>query len=274
MQCSRIIIPLLGDSRHMLLLRTAIPKCPVTTVLFDFDGTISTLRHGWEQVMEPLMIELLGEGSADMVRAYIDESTGVQTIHQMKWLAGQVRQRKGAAADPWEYKAEYNRRLMLTVSRRREALLDGTVKREDYIIAGAEALLKALCGRGVQLYVASGTDDPDVKAEAEALGMSAYFAKIAGAPIGAENCSKEAVIRELLSSGVPGGRLAVVGDGKVEIMTGREHGARTLGVASDEGALSGIDELKRERLIKAGADAITGDFLDLPELIKFFMGES
>ena len=28
-------------------------------VLFDFDGTISTLRHGWEQTMESLMLEMI-----------------------------------------------------------------------------------------------------------------------------------------------------------------------------------------------------------------------
>ena len=256
-----------------MLVNHTIPKKPVTTVLFDFDGTLSTLRHGWERVMEPLMVELLGEDSVALVRAYIDESTGIQTIHQMKWLAEQVRLSTGCAADPWEYKAEYNRRLMRDVSGRRQALLDGSACREDFLIAGSEALLQALRGRGIALYVASGTDHPDVTAEVEALGLSAYFTRIAGAPPGAEDCSKEAVIRELLASGIPGKELAVVGDGKVEIQIGREHGARTLGVASDEQALRGVNERKRERLLKAGADAVTGDFLELDELMKIFMGE-
>lgn len=33
------------------------PKLKVT--LFDFDGTISTLRCGWEDIMEPLMLEII-----------------------------------------------------------------------------------------------------------------------------------------------------------------------------------------------------------------------
>lgn len=49
------------------------------------------------------------------VVAYIDESTGIQTIHQMKWLAKTACE-KGlnpeATDDPWFYKAECNRRLM------------------------------------------------------------------------------------------------------------------------------------------------------------------
>jgi phosphoglycolate phosphatase-like HAD superfamily hydrolase len=134
-------------------------------------------------------------------------------------------------------------------------------------------LLKALRGIGAELFIASGTDDHDVKAEAHALGVAGYFSKISGAPAGVEDCSKESVIRGLLSMGIPGSRLAVVGDGKVEIAVGRENGARTLGVASDEKLRRGIDPAKQSRLIKAGADKITGDFLDLEGLMRFFKGE-
>ncbi|MCL2527997.1 MAG: HAD family hydrolase [Defluviitaleaceae bacterium] len=246
---------------------------PVKAVLFDFDGTISTLRHGWENIMEPLMIELLGEESREKIKTYIDESTGIQTIFQMKWLAEQVQQRKGTALDPWEYKAEYNRRLMEMVQDRRTALTNGTASREDYMMAGSEDLLQALTAMGAKVYVASGTDDPDVKAEVEALGLSKYFEKVAGAPLGKENCSKEQVIRDLLNDGIPGNEMAVVGDGKVEIMVGREGGARTLGLASNEAARQGMDPIKRQRLEKAGADLILGDFLDKDRLMQFFTGE-
>lgn len=254
----------------MEILNPNVPATRVSTVLFDFDGTISTLRYGWEGVMEPLMIEILGADSAELIRGFIDESTGIQTIFQMKWLAEQVRQRGGAAEDPWEYKAEYNRRLMKTVSTRRASLEDGSARREDYMMAGSVELLEALSECGISMYVASGTDDPDVNAEVAALGLTGFFSKIAGAPLGVENCSKEGVIRELLSSGIHGEYLAVVGDGKVEIAIGRENGARTLGVASDEAALRGVNPVKRERLVKAGADAIAGDFLEIDKLMQFF----
>lgn len=247
---------------------------PVRAVLFDFDGTISTLRHGWEKIMEPLMVELLGEESREMILSYIDESTGIQTIFQMKWLAQEVTKRHGAALDPWEYKAEYNRRLMEMVADRRKQLSSGQIPREDYMIAGSEKILQALKNMGVELYIASGTDDPDVKAEVEALGLTGYFTKIAGAPLGKESCSKENVIRDLLSGGIPGEELAVVGDGKVEIMVGKESGARTIGLATNEEARQGIDPIKRPRLEKAGADIIAGDFLEHDKLMRFFKGET
>lgn len=251
-------------------------RSPVRAVLFDFDGTISTLRRGWERVMRPMMLEMISGGAWDAaleaeVDSYIDESTGIQTIHQMKWLAQRARNANpDAPEDPWAYKAEYNRRLMERVNERVKALEKGEENRLRYLIAGSIPLLAALRDRGVRLYVASGTDHPDVAHEAGALGLTAYFASIAGAPLGSENCSKEAVIEKLIADeGLSGDDFCVVGDGKVEIQLGRAAGARTLGMATDEEMLSGINPVKRARLIKAGADAIAGDFLALGEILSF-----
>ena len=251
---------------------------PVKAVLFDFDGTISTLRCGWESVMKPLMLEMISGGKEydealeKEVEAYISDSTGIQTIHQMKWLATIVHERGNnptASRDPWWYKAEYNRRLMENVSQRVESLVSGSVSALEYLIAGSEEFLRALCERGVRLYVASGTDHPDVCNESAALGLQKYFTLIAGAPVGEENCSKEKVMAQLLDSeGLHGDEVAVIGDGKVEIRLGCEAGARTIGLATNERE-GGVDEIKRERLIKAGADIIVGDFLEKEALLAF-----
>lgn len=262
----------------MEVLNNQTSHTPVRAVLFDFDGTISTLRCGWEQVMKPLMLEMISGGKgydADLekeVEDYISESTGIQTIHQMKWLAKTVHERgnnPNAPTDPWWYKGEYNRRLMENVSKRVDSLLSGTVPNTAYLIAGSEEFLKTLCSHGVKLYVASGTDHPDVCNEAKALGLSQYFTLIAGAPVGAENCSKEKVMAQLLKDeGLQGDEVAVIGDGKVEIRLGKEAGARTVGLATNERE-GGVDEVKRERLIKAGADIILGDFTEKNELLAF-----
>jgi len=251
----------------------------VQAVLFDFDGTISTLRCGWEAVMKPLMLEMISGGKGydealeKEVDDYINESTGIQTIHQMKWLAETVHERgnnPGAPTDPWWYKGEYNRRLMENVGKRVEALKDGSAAKETYLIEGSEAFLKTLCEKGVKLFVASGTDHPDVVNEATALGLAQYFTEIAGAPLGSENCSKEKVIADLIEKeGLNGDQFAVIGDGKVEIRLGNEAGARTIGLASDEENLHGVNPVKRERLIKAGADVICGDFNELTEILEF-----
>ena len=248
----------------MEILNKNTPQCAVQAILFDFDGTFSLLRDGWEGVMQPLMMELLGAEREAEIVSYIAESTGIQTIHQMKWLAAQVEAQQGKSLDPWEYKAEYNRRLMETVRTRREKLQTKNTAVEEFLVRGSIPLLHALQEKGIEMFVASGTDEPDVIAEAQALGIAHFFTKIAGAPLGAENCAKEDVIRSILSAGYSGEALAVVGDGKVEIAIGREAGARTLGVA--------VNDEVRARLIHAGADVIVEDFSDLTGLMRFFHG--
>ena len=94
-----------------------IPRGRIRAAVFDFDGTISTLRCGWESVMRGLMLELLSDGSKELeeeIDAYIDSSTGIQTVYQMKWLKERVEKagRGDPAHDVWWYKDEYNRWLM------------------------------------------------------------------------------------------------------------------------------------------------------------------
>lgn len=247
--------------------------------LFDFDGTISALRHGWELIMEPLMLEMISgstridEELINEVKEYIDQSTGIQTYYQMKWLAEAVERHgrnPGASSDPWWYKAEYNRRLMGPVEKRKLSIIKGEKSPYDFLIKGSRELLESLRDRGIEIYVASGTDDPDVKKEAEVLGLKSYFKEIAGAPSGKADCSKEAVLRKLVEENrLKGPEVAVFGDGKVEIALGREVGAITLGVASDEEKLCGVNPVKRTRLIKAGAHAIVGDFSQLEDILDW-----
>ncbi len=251
----------------------------VKAVLFDFDGTISTLRYGWEGIMGPMMLEMISGGSepssalVEKVKDFIDRSTGIQTIYQMQWLAETVKEfgmNPSLPDDPWWYKAEYNRRLMEPVNKRKSQIKNGEKSRDEFLIKGSIGLLEALKQKKLNIYVASGTDDKDVHEEAEILGVAAYFDAIAGAPAGKASCSKEAVLRDLLGSrGFRGDELAVIGDGKVEIALGREVGARTLGLATDEERRFGVNENKRKRLIKAGANAITGDFTDLEAIIDW-----
>ena len=264
----------------MLEIRTEkLSDLPVRAVVFDFDGTISTLRHGWEDVMRPMMLELISGGGPwnaaleAEVDAYIDESTGIQTIYQMRWLAERVH--KGGAnpdapTDPWWYKDEYNRRLMAKVRGRVAAARRDPACREGFLMAGSAAFLGALRARGVKLYAASGTDHGDVLKEMEALGVRALFDVVAGAPERQADCSKEKVIADLMArDGLTGPEVCVIGDGKVEIRLGREAGMRTVGLASDEDARRGVNPVKRRRLVAAGAEVIAGDFLDAGALMQY-----
>ncbi|GHU66566.1 hypothetical protein FACS1894184_04860 [Clostridia bacterium] len=240
-----------------------------SVVVFDFDGTLSTFRCGWESDMHALMTEQIAPSDPEsvgiFVDAYIDQSTGIQTIFQMEWLREQVIQRgeNPVVLDAWDYKALYNEMLMKSVGGRVRDVIDGRVSPDRYLVAGAREFLEALRAGGARLFAASGTDDADVKREAKALGLDVYFERINGAPPLKKDCSKESLIRELIGGqGISGGDVLVVGDGKVEIRLGKEAGARTLGIASDE-ERGGFSERKADRLRQASADWIVGDFSDL-----------
>jgi phosphoglycolate phosphatase-like HAD superfamily hydrolase len=251
---------------------------PIKAALFDFDGTVSTLRQGWETIMEPLMVEMINgtaqrdEELEQKIRNYIDESTGIQTIYQMYWLVEQVEQykRNPESHDAWWYKDEYNRRLLEMVQRRTDKLLNGEGRPEDYRIHGSFEFLEALHERGVEIYIASGTDDVDVQREVESVGIRKFVKYMAGAPYRRADCSKEAVIKNLIQDqGLQGSEFFVVGDGKVEIGLGLEAGAISIGAATDEINRFGVNAFKRNKLIKAGAHAIVGDFVNYKEILNW-----
>lgn len=274
-------IPVTSETDFLELAPLPAARPPLRAVLFDFDGTISTLREGWPAIMAPLMVEMIAGPTAPTealrreVAEYIDRSTGIQTIYQMVWLAETV-QRYGLnpqVHDAWWYKAEYLRRLLAPVQARAARVTSGEAPRESYMMAGSLAFLDALRAAGIAMYVASGTDHPDVVREVGVLGLSDYFVEIAGAPPDAMDCSKEAVLRRLADdAGLRGPEVAVIGDGRVEIALAREVGALALGVASDEVRRHGINPAKLPKLADAGAHVIVGDFTPLDRLLAWLLG--
>ena len=97
--------------------------------------------------MGPYMVEVLseadgGEDVTDEVYRYIDKSTGIQTILQMDWLAESVKKRGKEALDPFDYKAEYNRRLLEVVDKRVARLERGDLSRDDLMVVGAREFVE------------------------------------------------------------------------------------------------------------------------------------
>jgi phosphoglycolate phosphatase-like HAD superfamily hydrolase len=270
-----------GEQAWYRLLNPGLPQRlgRLRRVLFDFDGTLSLLRAGWESVMIPLMLRsICGERLAppaieQEVRAYVDRSTGLLTIRQMQWLAeavarhGLVGEAKTAAA----YKAEYVVELLEHIADRKQGLLAGALAPDDLLLRGARAFVSGLAQRGLELCLASGTDHVYVVEEARLLALEAFFAgHIYGALDDSEANDKEQVIRRLLDRQPEqlGAGLLVVGDGPVEMRLGRACGALTLGVASDEAAGAGWNEHKAARLAAAGAELLVADYAHSHELVQ------
>ncbi len=247
----------------------------VRYALFDFDGTISVIRHGWEQIMIAVMVESIcgsrpptPELEAEVAR-YVDQSTGILTIKQMKWLAETVQRYGFTEARPaMEYKRIYNERLLKPVYARLAQLDGSQAARDGWTIAGVRQFLQELIARGVVLFLASGTDQEYVLQEAAALGVAELFGgRIYGAKGSSEDDSKEMVIQRILTEqNLRGAQLLVVGDGPVEIRYARQAGALALGVAADETRRAGLDARKYQRLRNAGADLMVTDFLHAAEL--------
>ena len=63
-------------------------------------------------------------------------------------------------------------------------------------------------------------------------------------------------------------QVVTFGDGPVEIRETKKAGGLTVGVATDEVRRYGLNEKKRSRLIKAGADIIIPDFTQANQLLK------
>jgi phosphoglycolate phosphatase-like HAD superfamily hydrolase len=264
-------------SASIEILNPGVERSCFRHAIFDFDGTISVIREGWERVMVSMMVEMIAGDAASAVRReveqYVDESTGLQTILQMDWLVEAVERHRGAekALSAAEYKAIYNTRLLGAIRERLTRLDGGRIRREELMIVGAGAFLQALTHRGLTLYVASGTDVEDVRREASALGVAEHFqGGIFGAVGASRACSKAAVIHDILDAHrLEGPELLVVGDGPVEIREGKAQGAITVGVACDEVRRRGPDPRKRERLVAAGADILIPDFTVGETLLAF-----
>lgn len=263
-----------------------------SVALFDFDGTVSLIRQGWQEIMVPYFIEVLCETPAyiaaealgrgreelavitDCVKNFVSILTGKQTIFQCERLNDEVVARGGESCDPFDYKKEYLRRLMERIAFRREGLRNGDIKPSKLVVPGFYDFARMLRDSGIKLYLASGTDEADVIHEAELLGVTELFdGGIYGARDEIKDCSKELVIRKILEdNSITGDELISFGDGYVEIELIANIGGYAVGVATDESFLiekaSGkvsyeqcsVDEWKRERLKRGGAAAIIPDF--------------
>ena len=264
------------------VINTAIVRGRIQHALFDFDGTLSLIREGWQQIMIPQMVGWLmatpRHESEDEVHAvvvdFVARLTGKQTIYQMIQLAEEIAKRGAQPDDPLVYKRRYLDALWQRIEHRVAALKAGQANPDDMMVPGARAMLEALRQRGVRCYLASGTDEPYVLDEAAALQVTPYFAGIYGARDDYKSFSKKMLIDLIIEQNkLAGPQFVAFGDGFVEIEDSKRVGGLAVGVASNEVQRAGIDEWKRQRLIQAGADIIVPDFCRSDSLVAYLFAE-
>ena len=258
-----------------------------THVIFDHDGTLSTLRQGWESIMEPMMVNaILGTSDREAdealyahvvasVRDFIDKTTGMQTLAQMKGLVNLVRRFKCVTEtevlDESGYKKIFNDELSKLVNGRIQKLQRGELNIGDCTIKNAAEFLNRLYRKGVVLYLASGTDREDLEREAGLLGYRSLFGdRIYGAVGDVSFEAKRIVLEKILADigAEPREKILVFGDGPVEIRETHKKGGYAIGVASDEVRRYGLNIAKRTRLIEAGSDLIVPDYSQMDQLLE------
>jgi rfaE bifunctional protein kinase chain/domain len=261
-------------------------KPEIRYAIFDHDGTVSTLREGWELIMAPMMIKaILGDKYHDAdnsllrkistrVHEYIDKTTGIQTLVQMHGLLNIIREfgcvSEEEILDASGYKQIYNNELMKMVKEREQKFVNGELCLDDFTIKNAVPFLQVLFDSGIKLYLVSGTDVEDVISEARILGYDHLFeGRIYGAVGDVSKEAKKSVLDRLLETigESASGNIVTFGDGPVEIRETNKRGGITVGIASNELRRYGLNEHKRTRLIKAGADIIVPDFSQYPRLL-------
>jgi len=263
-----------------------LPKGSIAHAVFDNDGTISVLRHGWDAVMERMMVhailgprlhsapEALRNRVANRVREYISQSAGLQTIRQMETLVEMIGEFGIVAAekilDKTVYRDIYYKTLMEQAAARMGKLRRGELAPDDFMIKGSLQFMKKLREMGITLYLASGANSEDVVEESGVMGYSELFnGGIYGASGELSMHPKKIVIETIMrDNNLAGSELVCFGDGPVEMRECRRSGGTSIGVATDEVVRYGLNPGKRSRLIKAGAHMIIPDFSQGDTLIK------
>lgn len=256
---------------------------PIRHALFDFDGTLSLIRAGWQEVMvSHCSWELSRTPAAEsrqeleqVCREFITRLTGAQTIYQMMELEKQVARRGGEPLPASTYKGQYLDRLQRRIGHRLAALEEGREPAAAYLVRNSLSLLRGLAQRGATCHLASGTDHHHVVAEAGLLGLVPFFGdRIYGAREDFRAFSKRKVIEDILgANGGRGGALAVFGDGYVEISAAVEAGALAIGIASRESGGAGMDPWKKKRLLEVGAHILVPDWQEAGLLLGHIFGE-
>lgn len=261
---------------------TFTPRPKITHVVFDFDGTLSWVRHGWPKLMFDVFDRYLppvaGETEASkraLLESIVFGLNGRPTVVQMQRFAEVVRERGGAELDAKTLRNEFQDRLDEDIAARLALIRSGKAASDAFVVFAARPLLDRLREDVITPIILSSTIEHRVREEAEALGIADYFGRhIYGSPRDPMGFSKLAVFQRLLSeAGIGGENLLSFGDGPVEIISTKQLGGLAIAVCSDEdhNGSGVVDAFKRQQLLEAGADAVIPDFRDANTLLDHLL---
>ncbi len=275
-------MPTATESSPIELLPSFVPRPRATHVVFDFDGTLSWLRHGWTEVAQtviaPRFLLRGGETAADIRTHLFREMfrfNGRPTPLFTTEMAAQIQQR-GGQADADELLESFLQPLNANAHERYAQLRNGTATADDFIVHGGRALLEQLTARGLHIIILSGNPHDQINAEAEMLGLTGFCNGHVYGHTDANNFSKQSVLEKLMAEeSFTGETFIMFGDGAAEIEAARNLGGLAIAVCSDEheNGSGRIDENKRAVLLETGADAVIADYREPKALLQTLFGE-
>jgi phosphoglycolate phosphatase len=247
----------------------------ISHVVFDFDGTIAWLKHGWPDIMANVLLSYFPKSSDETLRnlrAEILTLNGKPPIFQIRRCLEMAHLSAKKLPEPEQLLKEYASKLGDATEQRVMKIRRRKVSPESFLVHGTISLLNQLRDRKLTLIILSGTEQERVQEEAELLGLKLYFGRhIYGSTTDLVASSKEAVIGRLLAEeNISGEHLLSFGDGPVEIQVTKQVGGLAVGVASDENVNgSGKMDPQKQKLLKdAGADVLVPDYRDTSALVE------
>jgi phosphoglycolate phosphatase-like HAD superfamily hydrolase len=274
----------LAGTAQLEIINPAFVRGAFRCAVFDFDGTLSLLRGNWQGLMVPMMVDaLVATGTSEsrakltaIVEEFVTRLTGQPTMQQMYALCDEIEKRGRPRPDAKLY---FDRYMDMLISRTQARVADvkaARAKPDDFLVPGSRPLLEKLVSSGYLLVIASGTNLADVRRESEILNIDHFFQERIFGPVNDDpNFTKERVLRQLMAErDFRGDQIVSIGDGPAEMRAIKAVGGLAIGVASDEVHQDGrINHLKRDHLIRSGADVIIPDYSNVANALRFLTSD-
>ncbi|MGE5484350.1 MAG: HAD-IA family hydrolase [Ignavibacteriales bacterium] len=224
-------------------MRTPVDLKRITTILFDFDGTLADTS---EAIVRSMMTTLDEFGIGGYERSYLLATIGRPLLD----VAGELCPGRGE---------EFRRRY-------RE------IHTEDHLAAarpypGVSAALERLRAAGYGLGIVTSKSRMMLELGIEQFGFKGYFdVSVSAEDVAKHKPEPEPVLKALELAGVPGDLAMMVGDTVADVVAGKRAGTWTAA------ALWGVG--KRDDLLAAGPDLALDNIGDLVSRVCFDRGSA
>jgi phosphoglycolate phosphatase-like HAD superfamily hydrolase len=266
--------------RGFVRLRSEIVPRRLRVAVFDFDGTVSWIRHGWPTLMATTFKETAEAANVIVNDADLDAiiygMNGKPSIVQATRLADLIEDRGGERPDPEAVRMTFQSRLDAAITERQEQIRCGKASADDYLVAGSKAFLTSAIQRGFECFILSSTVQERVREEAALLGVMELLPedRVIGSTGDPSAFAKQNEMRRMLEQcGATGAELISFGDGPGEAQAAQALGGLAVAVCTDEDVNpSEVPHPQKSKLLwEAGVDAAIADFRDGAVLLNLWM---